>query len=113
MVARLSTSEIVDLELRSLRLMLGDLPEVASEWEQLSSGERVGWSVDWDQVMGALSAVLDPCYRTTEMTANQRTRYEALLSDLEKALPTIHGIELNPPTISLERCRPDLNGTRA
>ncbi len=49
MATRLAIDQRVEIELKSLRLMLGDLPEVAQEWDELSDGERVSRSLDWDQ----------------------------------------------------------------
>ena len=102
MVARLNTAQKIDVELQSLRLMLDDLPGVAAEWEQLADGERVGWSLDWDQLMGVLTTVLEPCYRTGEMTSGQRTRYEAILRNLRETLPTIRRVKLCTPNVPLE-----------
>ena len=46
------TSGHVEIELKSLGLMVGDLWEVVDEWDSLDDGERASWSLDWDQVMG-------------------------------------------------------------
>ena len=58
MVAETATFRRVDIELKSLLLMLGDLPDVAEEWEQLPDAEQASWSLDWDQAMGGLKVIL-------------------------------------------------------
>ena len=108
MATRLATDRRIEIELKSLRLMFGDLPEVAQEWAELSDGERVSWSLDWDQLMGALKVTLDPYYRSGAMTDDQRTRYRAILRQLHEALPLIERLRLYPPPVPLEA--PDAPG---
>ncbi len=92
----------IEIDLESLRLMLGDLPEVAQEWDELSDGERVSWSLDWDQLMGALQVTLDPSYRSGAMSDEQRARYGTIRRELKEALPTIEQLQLYPPPVPLE-----------
>jgi hypothetical protein len=99
MVARPRSSHKISTELRSLRLMLGDLPGIAAEWEELPDGERAGWSHDWDQIMGAFEVVLEPAYRAREMNADQVALFEAIRRDLQRALPTIERIGLQAPRL--------------
>ena len=101
MVAKTVIARHIDIELKSLRLMLGDLPEVAAEWPELGDGERASWSLDWDQLMGALQVILEPSYRAGAMTPDQQACYQELLHDLREALPFIAQIELLPPPVPL------------
>ncbi len=102
MVAKSATAEKVDLELRCLELMLIDLPEVAEEWCELGEGERVSWSHDWDQLMGALEAILYPTYQSGSMTDEQRVQYRQILCTLKASLPIIKRLSLFPPSVPLE-----------
>ncbi len=102
MATRSAIDQRVEVDLESLHLMLGDLPEVAQEWDELSDGERVSWSLDWDQLMGALKVTLDPYYRSGDMTADQRARYREILRQLQEALPLIQRLRLYPPPVPLE-----------
>jgi hypothetical protein len=108
MATRLATDRRIGIDLASLRLMLGDLPEVAQEWDELSDGERVSWSLDWDQLMGALKVTLDPYYRSGAMTDDQRARYGTILGQLKEALPLIQRLQLYPPPVPLDE--PDVPG---
>jgi hypothetical protein len=92
----------VDTGLESLRLMVGDLPEVAEEWNQLDDGERAHWSLDWDQLMGSHLRLLEAHFRAGQMTAAQQERYRAVLSKLKAALPLIERLDLYRPTVPLE-----------
>jgi hypothetical protein len=102
MVAKSATAEKVDLELRCLELMLIDLPEVAEEWCELGEGERVSWSHDWDQLMGALEAILYPTYQSGSMTDEQRVRYRQILCTLQASLSTLRRVGLREPTVPLD-----------
>ena len=102
MATRLAIDQRVEIELKSLRLMLGDLPEVAQEWDELSDGERVSWSLDWDQIMASDLTVLDRHFRAGEMTTEQEVHYRTLLCELNAMLPTIQRLRLYPPTVPLD-----------
>ena len=102
MATQTAASARVDLELESMRLMIDDLADVATEWPELSGAERAAWSLDWDQVMGSLEAVLDPAYRVGSMTPDQQERYRELLSRLRDETPTLECLGQQRPTIPLE-----------
>lgn len=57
MATATDTQHRVMLALESAELMLHDLPDVASEWETLSGGERAAWAMDWSNEMSALEWV--------------------------------------------------------
>ena len=102
MVATSAALARIDLDLKLLHLMLGDLPEIAEEWDHLGEGERVGWNLDWDQVMGALEVTLHPAYLAGSMTPSQQKRYRRILQILKQSLPIIGRLSLCPPAIPLE-----------
>src|SRR3712207_6102860 len=102
MAAPTATNQSVEIGLKCLGLMLGDLPEVAQEWDELSDGERVSWSLDWDQIMASDLLLLDRQFRAGAMTTEQETRYRALLCDLTAMLPTIQRLQLYPPPVPLD-----------
>lgn len=102
MVTQTKIDRQVKLELNTLSLMLGDLPQVAEEWDTLSSGSRASWSHDWDQQMGTLKIVLERAYRDGAMTRDEQGRYTDLLQKLDDALPIIECLDLMRPTVSLQ-----------
>ena len=102
MATQAAASRRVSTELESLRLMTGDLAEVAAEWPELSGAERASWSLDWDQIMGSLEVVLDPAYRGGSMTPDQQERYRELLSRLRDGMPTLECLGLQRPSIRLD-----------
>jgi hypothetical protein len=99
MVAETATRKRIEIELRSLELMLGDLADVAEAWAHLPDAERAAWSLDWDQLMGGLKATLDPAYRNGAMAPDHRERYRGLLGSLEQALPMIDRLRLYRPSV--------------
>lgn len=103
MATQTAASSRVSLELESLRLMIGDLADVAAEWPELSGAERASWSLDWDQIMGSLEVVLEPAYRAGLMTPDQQARYGDLLCRLRNRTPTLEWLGLQRPSIPLER----------
>ena len=92
----------VDLFLESVLLMLGDLPEIAEEWSELHEGERVSWSLDWDQAMGTNLRFLNVQYHAGTMTEQQCARYRELLRRLKEHWPIIQRLGLYPPPVPLE-----------
>jgi len=89
----------VGLRLEALGSMLADLPDVAREWPDLSAAERASWSLDWDQAMGALQAVLGPAYSDANMSSEQQACYRKVLADLQTALPHIRTLQLAVPRV--------------
>ena len=110
MAAPTTTNQSVEIGLKCLRLMLGDLPELADEWDELSDGERVSWSLDWDQIMASDLPLLDRQIRAGEMTTEQETRYRALLCELKAMLPTIQRLQLYPPPVPLDEPDAQMSG---
>ena len=84
--------------LEGLELTLGDLSEVAEEWESLADGERVSWSVDWSNEMSGLKRLAQDVSNNL-LTEDEQARYRRLLFELEQALPVIERLELYRPPI--------------
>jgi hypothetical protein len=82
--------------LNSLDLMVDDLPEVASEWDQISDVERESWSHDWDNEMGSLRYLAD-CVAHGVLDDANVCRYEKVLEKLNAALPTLGRLNLQTP----------------
>lgn len=101
MAAPTATDRRVAIGLESLRLMLGDLPEVAEDWARMGEGERASWSLDWDQMMGTYHPLLERHYHAGTMTPDQQARYRDLLRRLAEARPLIERLGLQPPSTPL------------
>lgn len=99
MAAQVQLDLRVGLRLDALRAMLADLPDVAREWPALSPAERASWSLDWDQAMGALEAVLAPACHDGTMSSEQQACYRKVLADLQAALPDINAMQLAIPRV--------------
>jgi hypothetical protein len=82
--------------------MLDELAEVAEEWLLMPEGERVSWSLDWDQLMGSHLPELQRHYSKRDLTPEQRVDYRDLRCRLKEALPTIQRLGLYPPPVPLE-----------
>jgi hypothetical protein len=91
-----------DHRMRSIALMLGDLPGVAEEWPSLDEGERISWSLDWDQLMGGHLPLIEAQFRGGLLTPQQQERYSTLLAQLKAALPLLDRLDLYRPTVPLE-----------
>ncbi len=102
MATKTATDLKVEIDLDSLRSMLDDLPGLAQEWDHLGDGERVSWSRDRDQSIGALEVVLQPRYCSGAMTPDQQGRYQAMLQQFEAAAPTLERLGLYLPPMPLE-----------
>jgi hypothetical protein len=86
-----------DLELASLDLMLSDLADVAAEWDVIGDAQRVTWSLDWDQIIGAVDRDLSPRYREGAMTMGQADLYCNVTRRLAAALPLLIRLGLRCP----------------
>jgi hypothetical protein len=82
-------------------LGLGDLPEIASEWNDLADGERASLSLDWDHLMASYLMLLNQAFRNDQLPPEARLRFEQLLVRLERAAPLIEQLHFYPPSIAL------------
>ena len=87
--------------LKTLELMVNDLPEVAQEWGELSDGERESWSLDWGNEMAGLGR-LAQYVADGALDAGERARYRRVLRKLKDALPIVERLDLRRPPIPLE-----------
>lgn len=101
MAAPAATSQRIDIGLKSLELMLGDLTEVSQQWGSLSDGERASWSLDWDQLAGGYLPLLERCRRTGKLSPIQAEQYRGLRRTLQEFLPFIRRLGLYPPPSTL------------
>ena len=84
--------------LKTVELMLGDLLDVAAEWESLNAGEREGWSLDWSNEMSGLERLARDTGEGL-LTPTQEERYHALLARIEQVVPTIERLGLYRPSV--------------
>ena len=101
MATRATPDRRIENALDAVFSMLGDLPEVAGEWDDLTDGERASWSLEWDHAMGTYLVVLDRHYCSGELTSAQQASYRKLLQELKEALPLIEKLKLYPPPVPL------------
>jgi hypothetical protein len=95
-----------ELNLRTIGLMLGDVPELAAEWGTIPWGdaatdEQLSWSMDWDNEMAALD-LLARDVAAGLLTAEQEARFQQLLCKLKEALPLIDALRLSRPRVPLD-----------
>jgi hypothetical protein len=102
MVTKTDTIERAASTLTTAELMLGDLPEIASEWNALGEGERAAWSIDWDNEMAGLAQVARLA-AGGELTADLYSRYRRLLSALADAAPILNQLNLSSPELFRNR----------
>lgn len=74
MAPRLEVDLRTAIRLEALLANVADLPEVAEEWPELPDGERVSWSLDWDQLMLSCLPHVHLVYRTGRVTPKHRGR---------------------------------------
>ena len=84
--------------LETIARTLGNLREIATEWEHLTVDERLSWSLDWGNEMSKLEDL------TREASAgvllpNELDRYFELLG---RAMPTVTRLGLRGPSLPLE-----------
>ena len=96
MVATTDTIERAIVRLTTAELMLGDLPEIAVEWESLAEGERAAWSIDWDNEMAGLEQ-LSRLAACGELTPDLYSRYRHVLGAINEAAPILNRLNLSPP----------------
>ncbi len=87
--------------LKTIELMLADLPEIAAEWDEIDSMEREGWSLDWGNEMAGVRLLAEYAAEGI-LDADQQARYQQLLGKLRQALPTIDRLSIRRPMIPLD-----------
>ena len=102
MVATTDTIERALVRLSTTELMLGDLPEVAAEWDSLAEGERASWSIEWDNEMAGL-AQLSQMAACGVLTPDLYSRFRQLLAALNDVAPILDRLNLSSPE-SIRNC---------
>jgi hypothetical protein len=104
MAPPVEVSERITLEIDVISKALADLPSILEDQEKgdLGENERIALSQEWGADMGTIEVVLDPAYRSSQMTSEQAERYRALLQKLREALPIIARLGFPKPRVSLE-----------
>jgi hypothetical protein len=77
-------------------LMLRDLPEIATEWEQLDEGERIAWSLDWSNEMAGLERVNRELHSGL-LVGPVLDRYLEIEARLVRDRPTLERLSLYVP----------------
>ena len=102
MVTETEINSRVETGLYALIAELDWLPNTVAEWDEMSDGEQVSISLDWDHLIADYLTELDEFYRADVMTMNQRERYHILLQKLRDAQPLFEQLNLYRPTVSLD-----------
>jgi hypothetical protein len=101
MAAPAALAERIETGLTLVESDVRALPALASQWEQLEDGAQASLSLEWTHSMADYLTELDEHYRAGRMTRGQQERYQALLSELQAALPLIDRLKLYRPPVSL------------
>jgi hypothetical protein len=100
-----TTTEISGRIERSLHALIAELdwlPNTVAEWDEMSDGEQVSISLDWDHLIADYLTELDEFYRADKMSMEQRERYYVLLQKLRDARPLFERLNLYRPMVSLD-----------
>jgi hypothetical protein len=101
MATAAEAQERAELKLEIIALMLGELDDVAREWEHLSDGERVAWSMDWSNEMSGLERLTE--YAVSGVLAPaQEERYRALFLRYRKLQAVVARLGLYQPVRPLD-----------
>lgn len=100
MAAATEAQQRARISLKTIRLMLGDLAEVAAEWDCLDGGEQESWSLDWSNEMSGLERLARQAGAGL-LTPSQYVRYQELLRKLREGLPLVQRLGLYRPEVPL------------
>lgn len=112
MATTTNVQQWIESALETVGLMLGDLGEVADEWDELSEGERAGWSLDWDNEMAKLEHLAELAGAGL-LTPEQLARYRALATRLKAVQAHVERTGLYAPRFlsAHSTARPQTAGT--
>ncbi len=96
MVATADAQQRALMSLRTLELMVRDLPDVAADWDHLSEGERESWSLDWGNEMAALPRLAE-AVADGALDPHDRARYDRVVRTLADAGHMVERLRLRPP----------------
>jgi hypothetical protein len=97
MVATPRELERTSRSLNLVGLMLGDIPELADEWDTLDEQERVSWSLEWHDIVVGHWRNLTRSYESDELLPDQVATYRKLRDEFEKLRPTLNLLDLTTP----------------
>ena len=87
-----------DIRLTSTWGMTEDMEEVASEWAQDSTDDRLSYAVAWDQYAGTVNSLKHEYYGG-ELTSEQERDFLALVKRLFELRPLFKRMNLRWPEI--------------
>src|SRR6266536_1544013 len=99
----LSTADSI---LRSTRIIVDWLPDVASRWDEWNEDIQVDFTLEWMGVMDHLFYVREQV-AAGAATPEQTAAYRQIQADLRAAAPILRTLELNvPPELLQEQAPP-------
>jgi len=96
MVAKTNDPKRIDLALTSIRHMLDDLPEIAAEWDVISTDERLAWSLDWGNEMVKLQHIAD-ALASARLDPDRTAQYRQLADRVAALVSTVDRLGLRRP----------------
>lgn len=102
MVATTDAQQRAMMYLKTLELMLADLPHVAADWESIDADERMSWSLDWSTEVAEFND-LARLASQGRLIPEQQARYAHVLEELKAAMPTIARLGLRRPPLLATR----------
>lgn len=93
----------VMFRIEMIRRTLADLPSILQDQRDgtLSENERIALMQEWGADMGTLRVVLDPLYRTGQMSKEREVSYRVLLGKLADVLPILDALRFSRPRVPL------------
>lgn len=88
--------EYRDISLDAIGSYLADVPGMATEWDDLDSGEQASLALEWDDLVNRLEA-LNADRAAGELTAGQERRYNAILTELDGVSKVLQHLEFPVP----------------
>ncbi len=101
MVAKPTPTKRISRELELAFLMLEELDDNVTHWNEMSDWEQDDWHLEWGQFVNNVEYKLHIAYQSGQMTSKQQSKYKELLSKLKKAAPTLKKLNLSQPPVSL------------
>lgn len=100
MVAKTNILTRVDRNLDTAAAMIAALPTVATEWD-LAAIFNHAWDMEWHEAMDRLYTV-HKARADGLLRSDQEDRYQAVVADLKRLLPTVQRLELHMPRFPLD-----------
>lgn len=97
MVTAAELKQRIDIDLRTVKLSIDDLPEVEREWPSETPINRQSAHQEWEDVVARWRFLRD-AHRSGQLTAEQERRWQAIQRALGRTRATIDRLGLAPPT---------------